>query len=448
MKIVFFERSPFMGVELLDLLRDFVIVSYDKDLAYMFLKKRWPLCSYGNTDFSMNIGNDTAVENMLTNATFTKHLRVDSPKIKALFFYMNPQINKAARDAGFGLLLPEYEIQERLGNKFNIGYISTKLKLLENRTMIFRSKNDLEDAFSRCIAKLGLPFMIQGPDGVSGEDTFLIKDASELDTAIRALNNGFKAAKFIKHNIPLSVHVCIEKENIVVRGPFIQLIGFPELATSRYQFCGNDTNQSLLTKKIIETIREISTEVAGYFRAEGYLGILGIDFFWDTDSNGIYLQELNTRLVGLTRLLTGIQKDQDNYPDILRHLEAFGFSDFQHDVEHMDKDKELDLDTCEYTQLIITNTDTTEAIIFRDVSPGIYEYKDKSLHFIGPSLFLSEIEKNHILLAYVAPKTRVVQSGGVLARILLKRTALMRGVYELDPHVRELIIAFREFIIS
>ncbi len=448
MKVVFFERSPFMAVELLDLLKDFTIASYDEDLAYTFLQERWSLCSYGNTDFSVSEGNDTAVEHMLTNKAFTKRLQMDGSKVMALFFYMNAQINKAANDAGFGLFLPSYEVQERLGSKFHIEDICTKLKLLKNKSITFSSATDSKEAFSRCLSELGLPFVVQGPEGVSGEDTFLIRDVFELDIAAQTLKDGFKAAKFIKHNIPLSVHVCIEKECLVIRGPFIQLIGFPELATSPYQFCGNDTNQSLLTTEIIERVNEISAQVAEYSRSQGYMGILGIDFLWDTDSNEIYLQELNTRFVGLTRLLTGMQKDQNSYPDVLRHLETFGYSNFQDGVEGMDKNKELDLSLHEYAQLIITNTDTIEVVISKDISPGVYQYQNNSLHLTGRSLFLSDIERNDILLAYVAPKMRRVQPRGILARILLKKSTLTHGAYELTPYVRELITSFRKLIIT
>jgi len=437
-----------MAVEFLDLLKEFTIASYDEDLAYKFLQERWPLYSFGNSDFSVGIGNDTAVERMLTKKTFTARLQLDGSKVTALFFYMNAQINKAASDAGFGLLLPPYEIQERLGSKFHIEDICTKLRLLKNKSITFSSETDLKEVFPRCVSELGLPFVIQGPEGVSGEDTFLIKNVSELDIAAQTLKCGFKAAKFIKRNIPLSVHVCIEKEILVVRGPFIQLIGFPELATSPYQFCGNDTNQSLLTTKIIEKVNEISAQVAEYARSQGYMGVLGIDFLWDTESNGIYLQELNTRFTGLTRLLTGMQKDQNNYPDVLRHLETFGYSNFHDGVEDMDKNTELNLSLHEYAQLIITNIDTTEVVISKSISPGVYQYRNNSLYLTGRSLFLSEIEKNDILLAYVTPIGRRVRSGGVLARILLKRSALMHEAYELDPHIKELIISFRQLIIT
>jgi hypothetical protein len=68
--MLFFERTPFMAVELLDLFTPFEVVCYDDDAVYRLLKHDWAVHCRMNADFASNIGNDTAVEIILDDADF------------------------------------------------------------------------------------------------------------------------------------------------------------------------------------------------------------------------------------------------------------------------------------------------------------------------------------------------------------------------------------------
>jgi len=71
--IIFFEHSPFMSVEILGLLKNYMIVCYNDDLPYRLLKKKWNIASYLHYSKSRpveDLESDQAVEIMLKDRNF------------------------------------------------------------------------------------------------------------------------------------------------------------------------------------------------------------------------------------------------------------------------------------------------------------------------------------------------------------------------------------------
>lgn len=447
-KVIFFERSPFMSVELLDLLNDYKVICYNDDSIYKLLKKDWDLSSTLNTEFTKDLENDKAIEIILNDRDFLNKIIRDKDHSKVLFFYMNPRMDELLKDTGIPMLLPPYEIQEKLGNKLYLSDICEKLGIIPNKSLNFKSvSGKLSEIFVKCQDELGLPFIIQGSLGVSGEDTFLISTGKELQKTAKDLHNEFKAARYIQNNIPVSVHVCILDDQIIIQGPYLQLIGFPELSAKPFQFAGNDTNQSLFDQVFIDKIRDISLRISNYVKTEEYRGIFGIDYLWDKDMDVIYLQELNTRFVGLTRLLTGIQKDQSIFPDLLKHIEAFDMPNYSKKCKYLSS-KNIDLSRRDYSQIIIYNNLPHKITVSRHIEPSIYQIRDDALRIVKTSLFVHDIEDSDILIAQAAHKGRELCPGGMIARIILKRSIVRDSEYKLEPKAIEIIDLIRKHIID
>jgi len=233
LKIIFFEHNPYMSVELLDLLDDYKIICYNDDTTYRLLKKDWDIESYLNTKFIEEPESDQVVEILLSDKDFLDKVIQDREHSKILFFYMNSKMDELRKKTGMPILLPSFDLQERLGNKIYFSEICKKLGLIRNKIIAFdKLPDDLTDLFKQCREMLGLPFIVQDALGESGRDTSLISTESELKEARKKINGSLKAAKYLANNIPVSVHICILDGQTIIRGPWLQLIGFPELSIS------------------------------------------------------------------------------------------------------------------------------------------------------------------------------------------------------------------------
>lgn len=450
-KILFFERSPYMSVEILDLLDNYKIICYNDDSTYSLLKEKWYLFSYLNYTKirpKEELENDQAIEILLGDQDFINKIVQDKKNSKALFFYMNSNMDALLKQTGISMVLPSYKIQEKLGNKLHLSQICKKLNIISNKDLVFKQvPEEIHKTFLQCQNTLGLPFVVQGALGASGGDTFLISSEKEFKKAVKKINAELKVSKFLNNNIPLSVHICILEDQIIIHGPFLQLMGLPELSANPFQFGGNDTNQSLLTQDFSKRVRDITFKIAKYVKAKGFRGIFGIDYLWDQDTNIVYPQELNTRLVGLTRLLTGMQRDQDIFPDLLRHIEAFSVPCYSQKCKKMCQ-KDIDFSQHDYSQVIIRNNSGKTINIPKNIEPSIYRIKGNILKNVKPSLFVHDMENDDILITYAVQKDSEVYPGEALARIILKQSVLQNNKYKLEPKAVKIIELIRKNILG
>lgn len=102
LKILFFERSPYMSVEILDLLDDYKIICYNDDSNYRLLREKWDISSYLNYTKirpKEELENDQAIEILLGDQDFINKIVQDKKNSKALFFYMNSNMDKMLKSA-------------------------------------------------------------------------------------------------------------------------------------------------------------------------------------------------------------------------------------------------------------------------------------------------------------------------------------------------------------
>lgn len=442
-RVLFFEKTPFMGVELLDILKDYSLVSFRDDWTYSYLNRSGAsVISYGDRNLLKHIDSDEAIRTMLRDKRFMKNV-VDKEDTRLLFFYIEGVMDNLCKKLGLKLALPPYDIQEQLGNKLYLKKIIKGVGLKENKSISFSSDRAIDSKlFQKCSKRLGLPFILQGGLGVSGEDTFLISSKKEFDRFSKRLNYNAKASKLIKNNIPFSVHICITDKEILYEGPFLQIIGFPELSPCPYVFCGNDTNQTLFSDKLKEKIRHTSLKIARYSKKIGYKGILGIDYLLDNNNNQFYVQEINARLVGLTRLLTGIQKIQSVTPHLLEHINVFTPIVFRKNY----KKENIDISEQNFSQIYIAGNKNKPLLIKQNICPGIYRIRNNRLIKTKSSLFLKDLSPNEVLINYAAYKGSKIKPGDVIAKIIIKKSSIQDGQYLLTKEIKELICSIRNFM--
>ena len=441
--VVFFERAPYMSVELLDLLERYEVSCYDASDSTALLELDWNIAKWSSKPIITTASNDQCVEQMLADEEYCHAFGPCGKGASALMFYMTRKMEDLLTAARVPILLPSFKLQNRLGDKLNLETMCDDLGIVTNRSLRFVGLGEPKEVFARCSAALGIPFIVQGPSGVSGEDTSIVHDLRDLQSAARRAPRSVRIAKFIPRSIPISTHVCVTRTTIIVRGPYLQLVGFSELTSNPFQFAGNDTNQSIIRPEVGASARIMSHQIGSYARAGGYLGILGVDYLWDQDEGIVYPQEVNARLIGLTRLITGIQKDQNLIPDILRHLATFGVSNFTKRVVSM-RDAEVDLSRHNYVQVLIYNNEPRQRTIRSCISPSIYIRRGGKLSLARKSLFIQDMRQGEVLITFCAPRKRVIAPNDLIARLVLKDSALEDGEYALKPPVRELVSTIRD----
>ena len=445
-KILFFEKSPFMGVELFSLLKnDYYLFSYYNDGNFRNLKKLgYPMETYNNKNLTESIDSDKAVVCLLSDRDFVQRIiKAKYSHPMALFFFMSRDMDRALKKIRMEMALPPYEIQEEIGSKIGLNNICSRLDIPVNESItIEKSKRKIQEAFHTCWKLLGLPFIIQGNLGVSGEDTFKIDSYKEFSRHWKKLGDKFKASRYIKNNIPLSVHICITKHKSYYEGPFLQLIGFKELALNPYQFSGNDTNQTLITDSIKKKIYELSMKLTTYAKTKGYSGILGIDFLWDKTNNKVIVQEINSRLVGLTRLLTGIQKEQNIFPHLINHINNF----FPFYKNNALKNRKIDVSKHSYSQLYIAHNNEKDLKIKKYLLPGIYKAVNSRLKRTKNSLCISDMATDEVLINFSAYKGTRLHTDQIFSKIILKKSVLLNGKYELNKNILNIIQVIKKEI--
>ena len=444
-RLLFFERVPFMGVELLDLIDDYRIACYGRSPEFDLLRRAWPVLA-NVPDLSDRPANDEAVRQLLSDRAFVENLTADTSDAVGICFYMDQTIADAFRHIRLKTALADYRIQHDLGSKANLGRICAAARVPINESIVIQSAGDPIQQFARCSKNLGLPFIAQGAFGVSGEDTGLIDEPEQLRRFCGGVAGEIRASRFIPNMIPLSLQVCVSGSNGLIRGPYLQLVGLPQLSSNPFQFCGNDTGQSLLEPSARAGAVDIARRLVRYSAEAGYAGILGIDLLWDLSRNAFYVQELNTRLVGLTRLLTGAQKDLGFRPDLLEHLSLFGHLQFSAKAQALDSSDEHLLNG-DYSQLLVFSEGPTR-VVNSDVAPGIYKFEGGELQFRRPELFLERLAGDEVMFAYTLPKGQYAGPGSLLARILLKRSVVRSDVFALDSLAVSLVCATRSVFLD
>ena len=132
------------------------------------------------------------------------------------------------------------------------------------------------------------------------------------------------------------------------------ITGFREVTPYKGGWCGNDMSPSLLPDGVPEKVRDMARKFGDRLYREGYKGVFCLDFLLDTDTNEVYLGELNPRISGATCPTNLITSTYGGCPLFLFHL-----------LEYLEVDYEIDVDAIQsrwtdydhWTQLVIKQTD-------------------------------------------------------------------------------------------
>ena len=198
--------------------------------------------------------------------------------------------------------------------------------------------------------------------------------------------------KRINH-LPGTVEGCATRHGTLVGPVMTDITGYEEITPYKGGWCGNDISPNLLPGGVPEKVREMARLFGDRLYAEGYRGVFCLDFLLDTDSNEVYLGELNPRVSGASPPTNLITSTYGGCPLFLFHL-----------LEFMDVDYEVDLDAVQsrwvdydhWTQLILKQTEDKVELITQAPRSGVWRLDDEGgVHFVRPALNITSVADEH-----------------------------------------------------
>ena len=277
------------------------------------------------------------------------------PKIAMVFF--DEETEGICAELGYDLILPSAALREHLDSKI----VTTKLGNEAGVPSVPNVLTRVEDwdglVAAAQEAGLGDELVVQTPYGDSGKTTFFI--ASEADWKKHSADIVGQDIKVMRriNNQPVAVEAVLTRCGTVV-GPFMtELTGYSKLTPYRGGWCGNEMHPTVLTPERRSKANELVRRLGDRLSDEGYRGFFEVDVLVDTDSDEVYLGELNPRISGASAITNVTAGAYADVPLFLFHL-----------LEYMDVDFELDVDEINDRWEELASADVWSQMIIKETS--------------------------------------------------------------------------------
>ena len=279
--------------------------------------------------------------------------RGGTPMVAMVFF--DEETEEICRELGYTLILPPDSLRRRLDSKIVTTRLGAEAGARSVPNVIGRAGtwNELEELAVG--AGLGSDLVVQTPYGDSGKTTFFVKTAADWDTySSNIIGQDLKVMKRINNNAAC-VEACITRHGTIVGPLMTDLTGYPELTPYKGGWCGNDLFPEALTPIQRAASIEHVQRLGGRLAQEGYKGFFEVDVLIDTDTDEVYLGELNPRISGaspMTNVTAGAYAD---VPLFLFHL-----------LEYMDVDYVVNVAEINERWLELASIDVWAQLIMKE----------------------------------------------------------------------------------
>lgn len=296
--------------------------------------------------------------------------------------------------------------------------------------------------FAELSKKYGLPFVIQFNRGHTGSGTQFIENEEQF----KLLQEQFpqrevKISKFVTGEA-YTLNACITPKGTYMGGLSFQITGVAGLTSEKGATVGNDWKfRKYVTNQILDKIKLEVSIIGDHMFKSGYLGLFGVDLIINEKEHVII--EINARQPASIPMWSKIQLLNGQEPLSLIHLATFlGIND----LPNLESYNNENLAPADYSQIFLRARDNVK--VNSQINMGVYrlqsdntaidrfnndalepgtifidEDRDMPLIFQKEGYTIEDIEDGGMLI--MAPITGTkVKSGGELARIQLKQTAI------------------------
>ena len=254
----------------------------------------------------------------------------------ATFLMFDEKTEALARELGMDVWFPPAKLRTRCDNKMETVRIG-------NKAGVFSVPNALEkvDSYQHLMqiaerAGLGSDLVVQSAFGDSGHTTFFI--ASEVDfNKHKDEIVGDPEVKIMKriNCRGATLEACATQSGTLVGPLLTEVVGAKELTPYKGGWSGNEVFPGAFSEEVRLKARDMAERFGNQLLAEGYRGYFDLDFLIDTDSNEVYLGELNPRICGASPMTNHAAFAYADAPLFLFHLLEFSGVPFDLNVREI-----------------------------------------------------------------------------------------------------------------
>ncbi len=312
-----------------------------------------------------------------------------NPNAMALFVMFNEETERLCKEAGVRIGLPPAELRERLDSKIVTTQLGNEAGVMSAPNVMGEATSYAELTELANSSNLGNDLVVQTPYGDSGRTTFFISSETDWNKhSSKIVDQKLKVMKRINH-LPGTVEGCATRHGTLVGPVMTDITGFEEITPYKGGWCGNDIAPGILPEGVPGKVQAMAQSFGERLYSEGYKGVFCLDFLLDTDTNEVYLGELNPRISGATPPTNLITSTYGGCPLFLFHL-----------LEHMDVDYVIDVEDIQrrwtdydhWTQLIFKQTEDKVELITSAPQSGIWKMDDDGeISFVRPALNINSV---------------------------------------------------------
>lgn len=294
-------------------------------------------------------------------------------KGKALFVMFDEETEELAADLGLDVTLPPAGLRKRLDSKIETTRLGNEAGVSSVPNAMGRATSYEELMQLAASEKLGNHLVVQTPYGDSGKTTFFIRSEEDWNkNADKMRDEQLKVMKYINH-LPGTVEAVATRHGTLVGPVMTDITGFSELTPYKGGWCGNDVSTTVLPERVRQAVREMCKKLGDRLYQEGYRGTMCVDYLIDTDTDEVYLGEINPRISGATAPTSLATAKYGGAPLMMFHLLEFMDVDYNLDIEAIQA-RWLDFDN--WSQLILKQTADQVELITRAPTSGVWRLND------------------------------------------------------------------------
>ncbi|HXD26561.1 MAG TPA: biotin carboxylase [Propionibacteriaceae bacterium] len=314
---------------------------------------------------------------LLVNPEVRAHMSRPSPsgqRPKVAMVFFDAETERICDELGYDLILPAAELREHLDSKLVTTRLGNEVGAasVPNVLITVREYQELLDAATA--GGLGTDLVVQTAYGDSGKTTFFIDDETGWKRNQRdIIGNEIKVMKRI-NNRPVAVEAVLTRNGTIV-GPFMsELTGHAQLTPYRGGWCGNEMFPEVLTEDLRRRAGDLVVRLGDRLGAEGYRGFFEVDVLVDTDTDEVYLGELNPRISGASSITNVTAGAYADIPLFAFHLLEYFDVPFDFDVDEINaRWRELAAEDL-WSQMVIKETSSAVQLITEAPLTGQYSY--------------------------------------------------------------------------
>lgn len=371
-----------------------------------------------------------------------------------MFFKIAPNIERSLDEFQLKALNTTSSLNRKFELKLSQYKYLSQLNIRLPETKIVKL---IDAKYSALVTELGENFILQFNRGHTGGGTIEI----DSEMRLRELQKKFPERKVrISRKIegdPYTLNACVTKHGICWGGLSYQITGIPECTSKKAGTVGNDWEYTKnLNPSVLKDISRFTKVIGEEMAESGFLGLFGLDFVLEKNTQKIYVIEINARQPASIPMHTKLQMDQNQIPLKLLAIAEFLGVEYELDVDEYNNQASKPISA---SQIFFRNKYTNKAEVIGSVKVGTYrilgdnsafdwsnghpeqkknvifitEDRDMPLVFQDEAYSIDSIEKAGLLIL-ASREGKIISSNAEAARIqfknsMLDKNAKIRTVY-------------------